>query len=319
VVVLGIDIGSAHIKAGMVNEQGAIVASRTIPTPADLDGFLPALQDAIRWLLEATALPAGVGVGCKGIIDPDSTRIEVLPGHLHFLQGLRLADLVGLPLDVPVFADNDARVALAGEMVWGAARGHSDVVMLTLGTGVGGAVLANGQLLRGPATGTEYGGSLSLSYIKYIASRGCNAVHLYAEDFVSGYAAGSMSNDVDQVVAMTRTNGIYLIITIANSWANGSNSLSFATNFWSFYAPRYANETHVLYEIHNEPVAWGPPYSATNATPPGGMILEEDCYKIIRAKAPSTPKGNIKRLTNGMVQLSYKAATHRKMTRMEKA
>jgi len=118
VVVLGIDIGSAHIKAGMVNEQGAIVASRTIPTPADLDGFLPALQDAIRWLLEATALPAGVGVGCKGIIDPDSTRIEVLPGHLHFLQGLRLADLVGLPLDVPVFADNDARVALAGEMVW---------------------------------------------------------------------------------------------------------------------------------------------------------------------------------------------------------
>ena len=148
-VVLGIDIGSAQIKAGMVDEQGAIVASRTIETPADLDGFLSSLQDAIRWLLEATALPAGVGVGCKGIIDPDSTRIEVLPGHLHFLQGLRLADLVGLPLDVPVFADNDARVALAGEMVWGAARGHSNVVMLTLGTGVGGAVLANGQLLRG--------------------------------------------------------------------------------------------------------------------------------------------------------------------------
>ena len=148
-VVLGIDIGGAQIKAGMVDEQGAIVASRTIPTPADLDGFLPALQDAIRWLLEATALPAGVGVGCKGIIDPDSTRIEVLPGHLHFLQGLRLADLVGLPLDVPVFADNNARVALAAEMVWGAARDHSNVVMLTLGNGVGGAVVANGQLLRG--------------------------------------------------------------------------------------------------------------------------------------------------------------------------
>ena len=99
-VVLGIDIGSTQIKAGMVDEQGAIVAARTIETPADLDGFLSSLQDAIRWLLEATELPAGVGVGCKGIIDPDSTRIEVLPGHLHFLQGLRLADLVGLPLDV---------------------------------------------------------------------------------------------------------------------------------------------------------------------------------------------------------------------------
>jgi glucokinase len=148
-VVLGIDIGGAQIRAGMVDENGAILASRTIQTPADMEGFLPSLQGAIQWLLEATALPAGVGIGCKGIINPDSTEIEVLPGTLHFLEGLRLADLVGLPLDVPVFADNAARVALAGEMVWGAARGRKDVMMLTLGAGVGGAILANGHLLRG--------------------------------------------------------------------------------------------------------------------------------------------------------------------------
>jgi len=148
-VVLGIDIGGAQIRAGMVDEEGAILASRTVPTPNDLDGFLPSLQDAIRWLLEATSLPAGVGVGCKGNINPDSTLVETLMGPLHFLEGLRLADLVGLPMDVPVFADNYARVAMAGEMVWGAAKGHDDVVMLTLGTGVGGAVIANGHLLRG--------------------------------------------------------------------------------------------------------------------------------------------------------------------------
>lgn len=148
-VVLGIDIGGVQIKAGMVDEKGAILASRTIATPTDLDTFLPSLQDAVRWLLEATSLPAGVGVGCKGIINPDSTQVETLPGTLHYLQGLRLSDLVGLPLDVPVFADNDARVAMAGEMVWGAARGHDDVLMLTLGMGVGGAVVANGRLLRG--------------------------------------------------------------------------------------------------------------------------------------------------------------------------
>ena len=148
-VVLGIDIGGAQIKAGMVNEDGAILASRTIQTPADLDAFLPSLQEAIRWLLEATATPDGVGVGCKGIIDPDSTRVELLPGPLHFLEGLRLSDVVGLPADVPVFADNDARVAMAGEMVWGAARGLDNVVMLTLGMGVGGAVIAGGHLLRG--------------------------------------------------------------------------------------------------------------------------------------------------------------------------
>jgi glucokinase len=150
-IVLGIDIGSAQIKAGMVDEKGAILASRTVQTPTDPDSFAPALHDAIRWLLEAVAMPAGVGVGCKGIINPDTTRVETLPGALHFLQGLRLSDIVGLPLDVPVFADNDARVALAGEMVWGAARDAQDALMFTLGNGVGGAVLTRGQLLRGHA------------------------------------------------------------------------------------------------------------------------------------------------------------------------
>lgn len=150
-VVLGIDIGGAQIKAGMVDEEGAILASRTVPTPNELEEFLPTLQDAIRWLTEATSPPSGVGVGCKGIINPDSTLIEILPGSLHFLEGLRLSDIVGMPVDVPVFADNDARVALAGEMVWGAARNARNVVMLTLGTGVGGAVLSNGHVLRGHA------------------------------------------------------------------------------------------------------------------------------------------------------------------------
>ncbi|MGA3099331.1 MAG: ROK family protein [Bryobacteraceae bacterium] len=148
-VILGIDIGGAQIKAGMVDEHGAILASRTLPTPADLEGFQPDLHDAIDWLVEATGAPSGVGVGCKGIIDPESTRIELLPGALHYLEGLPLSGLIGLPADVPVFADNDARVAMAGEMVWGAAKDRENAILLTLGNGVGGAVVAHGRLLRG--------------------------------------------------------------------------------------------------------------------------------------------------------------------------
>lgn len=118
-------------------------------------------------------------------------------------------------------------------------------------------VADNGQLLRGASAGTECGGAPSVSDIQYSASRVCNAIRLYAENFVSGYAPGSVLNHVDQVVAMTWTNGMYLVMTITNSWANGSNSLNFATNFWSFYAPRYANETHVICEIYNKPATWG--------------------------------------------------------------
>lgn len=175
-MVLGIDIGNIHIRAGMVDEQGAILASRTTQTPPDLDGFLPALQDAIRWLVESTEFPSGVGVGCKGLIDPDTTRVESLRGPLHFLQGLRIVDIVGLPLEVPVFADNDARVALSGEMVWGAARGRENVLMLTLGNGVGGAALVNGRLFRGHSGMAGHMGHVTVDPYGAICScgnRGC--------------------------------------------------------------------------------------------------------------------------------------------------
>ena len=148
-VVLGIDIGSAQVRAGMVDENGAILASRAVPTPHDLDNLLFFLHDAIDWLSEAAGAPAGAGVGSKGIVNPESTRVEKLHGTLHYLEGLCLSEVVGLPPDVPVFADNDARVAMAGEMVWGAARGRRDALLLMLGNGVGGAALVEGHLLRG--------------------------------------------------------------------------------------------------------------------------------------------------------------------------
>jgi predicted NBD/HSP70 family sugar kinase len=133
----------------MVDDHGAILASRTMETPLDLEGFLPTLHESIRWLTEATGQPEGVGIGCKGMINHENTEVEILAGTLHYLEGLRLSDVVGLPNDVPVFADNDARVALAGEMVWGAARDFQDVLMLSLGNSVGGAALVGGRLLRG--------------------------------------------------------------------------------------------------------------------------------------------------------------------------
>ena len=175
-VVLGIDIGGMQMRAGMVDETGAILASRTVATPPNVAAFVPSLQEAIRWLLEATSLPAGAGIGCKGIINPDSTRVEFLQGGLHFLEGLRLSELIGLPADVPVFADNDARAALAAEIVWGAARDRQNVLMLTLGAGVGGAALVDGRLLRGHAGAAGHLGHVTVDPeggICACGNRGC--------------------------------------------------------------------------------------------------------------------------------------------------
>jgi regulation of enolase protein 1 (concanavalin A-like superfamily)/fibronectin type 3 domain-containing protein len=153
----------------------------------------------------------------------------------------------------------------------------------------------NGQDLRGPFTSTEWTGPVPASQIANLKNLGFNAVHLYAESFNTNYpAAGSQAPgysaaNVDAIVAETRTNGLYVVITIGNGAYNGNYNLAWVTNFWKFYAPRYANETHVIYEIQNEPVAWGPPYSSANATPPGAVNMEIAAYQVIRQYAPNTP------------------------------
>jgi glucokinase len=149
-VYLGIDIGGTRLKAGLVDEEGRVVRSKATTSPATRKGFEKTLPALIRQVLGEDA-PRGVGFGCKGIIDTATTTVRTLPGRWGFLVGVRLSDMVeGLvPKRTPVAADNDAKAALAGEVLWGAAKGRSDVILLTLGTGVGGAILAGGRILRG--------------------------------------------------------------------------------------------------------------------------------------------------------------------------
>lgn len=150
-MLLGVDIGGTSVKAALVDSQGSIQAARSAPTPRTLDEFRVTLGRLIGDLGASGLSLHGVGIGCKGIIDPLTTRVEVLPGTVHYLEGQVLASLTGRHLapGVPVAADNDARAAMAGEVTWGAARGRRNAIMLTLGTGVGGAVVVDGNILRG--------------------------------------------------------------------------------------------------------------------------------------------------------------------------
>ena len=153
-MLLGFDIGGTQIKAACVDPSGAIVQALRVNTPASLEEFRHAMQTLAQELISPSVQVDAVGIGCKGIINPQTTRVEVLPGTLHFLEGQVLAEILApvLPAGASVSADNDARVALAGEVAWGAARQCRNAVMLTLGTGVGGGILADGRILRG-ATG----------------------------------------------------------------------------------------------------------------------------------------------------------------------
>ncbi len=155
-------------------------------------------------------------------------------------------------------------------------------------------VADNGRLLRGPYTSTEWVPAIPSAEIANIKNLGFNTVHLYAESFDPNYpnsgstAPGYAMAEIDKIVAYTRDLGLYLVITIGNGANNGNHNKEWAKAFWNIYAPRYKNETHVIYEIHNEPVAWGPPY-LTATTPANALAMETECYNIIRAQAPNTP------------------------------
>lgn len=144
-LAIGIDIGGTGIKAAIVDLRGELLESLHEPSPRSI----PALRDFVHSVVQSSRAPIrGIGIGCKGVIDATSTRVKSLPGDLCFLEGQFLSKAIGVG-DIPVCADNDARVALIGEVLWGAARGRRNVVMLTLGTGVGGAVLVDGAIMRG--------------------------------------------------------------------------------------------------------------------------------------------------------------------------
>jgi glucokinase len=142
---IGVDVGGTGMKAAIVDTRGNLLESLHEPSPRSI----PALHDFVYSVVNRAKSPLrGIGVGCKGIIDASSTLVKSCPGDLCFLEGTLLSEVVGTG-NLAVCAENDARVALIGEVLWGVARGYRNVVMLTLGTGVGGAVMINGEVLKG--------------------------------------------------------------------------------------------------------------------------------------------------------------------------
>src|SRR5690349_4527018 len=116
--LIGIDIGGTRIKAGRVDGSGKLLTRKMVETPGNLREFKTALASLFRELMVERELPEAIGIGCKGIIDTRTTEVKICSGTFNFLEGIKLSDFIspGLSEQAPVYADNDARVALAGEV-----------------------------------------------------------------------------------------------------------------------------------------------------------------------------------------------------------
>lgn len=147
--LIGVDLGGTAIKLGRFSQEGALLAELELPTPQPpLPGaVVMAIVEAVEQL-DPTRLAAVVGVGLPGPMDA-SARVARVCINLPGWEQVPLADWLEPQLQRQVTLANDGNCALMGEAWLGAARGFSDVLLLTLGTGVGGGVLLGGQLFSG--------------------------------------------------------------------------------------------------------------------------------------------------------------------------
>jgi glucokinase len=145
-LTIGVDVGGTKIAAGVVDENGEILARTRVPTPADPQWAVGAIADAIRELREQHEITA-VGVGAPGYIDRDRSTVIMAPNIDWENEPLkaRIEDLVHLPTVI----ENDANAAAWGEFRFGAAVRHNDMIMITVGTGIGGGIVLDGRMYRG--------------------------------------------------------------------------------------------------------------------------------------------------------------------------
>lgn len=160
---IGVDLGGTNIKIVAVSEEGQILERSTYETQTDSPGFwIETIRQTIKEIEETRAESARwVGLAAPGLAAGDNLSIASMPGKLRGLEGLDWTD--SLQTSHPVGVLNDAHAALLGEAWIGAAVGYRNAVLLTLGTGVGGALLVEGRLYKGHLGRAGHLGHISLN------------------------------------------------------------------------------------------------------------------------------------------------------------
>ncbi len=162
----GVDIGGTTVKLGLFDTDGLLLDKWEIPTRKQNGGveIIPDVVASIEKKMEekgiVTADTCGIGIGAPGAMDAAGTMIG---GAVNLGWGVfNIPDAVHKTLDVPVKAGNDANVAALGEMWQGGGKGYTNLVAVTLGTGVGGGIILNGQILTGATGGAGEIGHIHL-------------------------------------------------------------------------------------------------------------------------------------------------------------
>lgn len=155
--VLALDLGASRLRAGVVDGDGRVVAraEARAPVEAGPQGVIATAIGMLRRVREAAPAAtrdaiAGVGIAAPGPLDPAAGALVEPPNMPRSFRGAALADPIGAALSLPAVLERDTHVAALAEWEFGAARGLTDFLYLTVSTGIGGAIVAGGRLIGGP-------------------------------------------------------------------------------------------------------------------------------------------------------------------------
>ncbi len=146
-LAIGVDIGGTKVAAGVVDTDGAVIARARRATPSkDPRAVEETIAEVVTELRQGREI-VGVGIGAAGFVDADRARVLFAP-HLAW-RNEPLRDGVAKVVGLPVIVENDANAAAWAEWRFGAGRDESRLVMVTLGTGIGGGIVTDGVIQRG--------------------------------------------------------------------------------------------------------------------------------------------------------------------------
>ncbi len=179
-LALGIDIGGTNIKLGLVSREGGLTEFDQTATPkSDPELSVAIIAGIAEEFLESAGENfdsiAGVGIGFPGSIDRLDGKVRAAP-NLSGWGGIALGNLFAERIGQEVFIDNDANLAALAEFKWGAGKGLDPLVLFTLGTGVGGGIILNGEIFHGAWGGAAEIGHQTIDFngrVCKCGNRGC--------------------------------------------------------------------------------------------------------------------------------------------------
>ncbi|NRQ37834.1 ROK family glucokinase [Nonomuraea sp. NN258] len=211
-LTIGVDIGGTKVAAGVVDDDGQIVEHTLRPTAADRpDVVAETVADVVRELSAGRPIEA-VGVGAAGFVDETRSMVRFAPNLAWREEPLqkKISDLVGLP----VVIENDANAMAWGETRFGAGRGQSHVVCVTLGTGIGGGLVMDGVLYRG-----RWGMGAELGHMQVVPDGrvcGCGNIGCWEQ-----YASGQALVKTAREIAATQPERAEILLGLAGGKIEG--------------------------------------------------------------------------------------------------